>query len=145
MYRDDLVSKLEEVALGMRKARTRIFEANGLHSGQARVISALLEYGDLSQADIGRLLDVSGPTTKKLVDNLCDSKLVRLSASGSDKRLNIVSLTKAGRTKAPIVKECNREIGLIASKGMSEPEIIMTGLLLARLSENFKDDADSSA
>ena len=128
----------------MRKARTRVFERNGLRSGQVRVLSALLEYGDLSQADIGRLLDISGPTTKKLVDNLNKRELVGISLSGTDRRVNIVSLTKEGRSLAPLVKECNRQIGDIASKGMSEPEIIMTGMLLARISENFKDDSDDS-
>ena len=144
MFRDDLVRKLEEVALGMRKARTRVFERNGLHSGQVRVLSALFEYGDLSQADIGRLLDISGPTAKKLVDNLQEAGLVKFLVSGNDKRINIVSLTIPGRDQAPVVRDCNEQIGDIASKGMSEPEIIMTGLLLARLSENFKDDSDNS-
>ena len=144
MYKSELVLKLEEVALGMRKARTRVFERNGLRSGQVRVLSVLTEYGNLSQADIGRLLDVSGPTVKKLVGNLAESGLVVLSHSDKDKRINIVSLTKEGRDQEPVVKRCNSEIGGIAAKGFSEPEIIMTGMLLARISANLKDDSDNT-
>ena len=144
MFREELVSRLEEVALAMRKARTRVFERSGLHSGQVRVLSALIEYGELSQADIGRLLDISGPTVKKLIENLLEEELVSLSASGSDRRINIVSLTRKGRAHEPVIKKCNREIGGAASAGMSEPEIIMTGLLLARISENLKEDSERS-
>ncbi|NNE65973.1 MAG: MarR family transcriptional regulator [Pyrinomonadaceae bacterium] len=142
MFREELVSKLEEVALAMRKARTRVFKASGLHSGQVRVLSVLIEYGDLSQADIGRLLDISGPTVKKLIENLVDDGLVSLSLSKKDKRINVVSLTGPGRKKEPIIKKCNAEIGAAASAGMSEPEIIMTGLLLGRLSENLKEHSE---
>ena len=99
MYRKDLIRKLEEVALGMRKARTRVFEKHGLGAGQARVLGALYEYGPLSQADIGRLLDISGPTVKRQVENLRQAGMVTMTESGSDKRLSIVSVTRLGNTR----------------------------------------------
>ena len=142
MFRDDLIRKLEEVSLGIRKARTRVFEENGLGSGQARVLGALFEYGPLSQADIGRLLDVTGPTVKRQVENLHEAGFVRLAESGSDRRLNIVSLTNKGKRQEDTIKQCNEELVKIVASGMSEPEIIMTGLLLARISENLKLEQD---
>ena len=145
MFKDELIQKLEEVALGMTKARTRVYEERGLRSGQARVLSALFEYGDLSQADIGRVIDIAGPTVKKLVENLEASGFIKLSASKKDKRLIIVSLTKEGRKREPIVKECFSELADIATGGMSEPEIIMTGMLLARIDENLKSASGTAS
>lgn len=145
MYREDLIRKLEEVSLGMRKARTRVFERNGLRSGQAKVLAALFEYGELSQTDIGKLLDVSGPTVNKQVQNLIAAGLVELAESGADKRLNIVTVTKTGRKNEAIIKQCNLELGKVVSEGLSEPEIIMTGMLLATISENLKNDQENDS
>ena len=142
MFREDLIRKLEEVSLGIRKARTRVFEEHGLGSGQARVLAALFEFGPLSQADIGRLLDITGPTVKRQVENLIDAGIVKVAESGNDKRLNIVSLTDKGKKQEDTLKTCNTELVKIVAAGMSEPEIIMTGLLLARISENLKIDQD---
>ncbi len=139
-----MIQKLEEVALGMKKARTRVYADHGLRSGQARVLSALFEYGDLSQADIGRVIDIAGPTVKKLVENLESSGLVKLTASNKDKRLIIVSLTGKGRKQEPVVKKCFSELADTTTRGMSEPEIIMTGMLLARIDENLKAAAGGS-
>ncbi len=143
MFREDLIRKLEEVSLGMRKARTRVFERNGLRAGQARVLAALFEYGELSQTDIGKLLDISGPTVNKQVQNLVAAGLVELAESGSDKRLNIVSLTGAGRKNEAVIRSCNEELGGVVCEGLTEPEIIMTGMLLATISENLKSDQDN--
>lgn len=143
MFREDLIRNLEEVSLGMRKARTRVFERNGLRAGQARVLAALFEYGELSQTDIGKLLDISGPTVNKQVQNLVTAGLVELTESGSDKRLNIVSLTAAGRKNESVIRSCNDELGRIVSEGLTEPEIIMTGMLLATISENLKSDQEN--
>ncbi len=142
MYRDHLIRKLEEVALGMHKIRTRIYAQNGLQAGQVRVLSSLFEHGSMSQADICRLHDISGPTVKKLVSNLESAGFVTVAESGSDKRLRIVSLTQAGKSQEPTVEACTREIAEAAAAGLSEPEIIMTGLLLAKVAENLRDSAD---
>jgi DNA-binding MarR family transcriptional regulator len=147
MFKDELISKLEEVALGMRKARTRVFDGKGFGAGQARVLSALFEYGKLSQADIGRIVDIAGPTVKKLVENLLEKGFIKVRASGKDRRINIVALTPKGKKLEPIVNECIEELSGIVTDGFSEPEIIMTGMLLARINENLKlaDDADQRA
>lgn len=142
MYRDHLIRKLEEVALGMRKIRTRVYAEKGLQAGQVRVLSSLFEHGSMSQADICRLHDIAGPTVKKLVSNLVTAGFVSVAESGSDKRLRIVSLTDAGRKQEPIVEACTREMSIEAASGLSEPEIIMTGMLLAKISENLRNAAN---
>ena len=69
---------------------------------------------------------------------------ISLTESGADRRLNMVALTKGGRKKEKLIKRCNAEIGSIVNKGLSEPEIIMTGLLLTRISENLRHDQENS-
>jgi len=142
MFREELISKLEEVALGMRKARTRVFSKSGLGSGQARVLSTLFEYGELSQADIGRIVDIAGPTVKKLVSNLSAKGLIKISESGKDRRMNVVALTKAGKAQKELIDAAIKEIESIVIAGLSEPEIIMTGMLLSRIDENLKNSGD---
>lgn len=145
MYRDHLIRKLEEVALGMRKIRTRVYAEKGLQAGQVRVLSSLFEHGSISQADIGRLHDISGPTVKKLVSNLVSTGFVKVSESNTDRRLRIVSLTPAGQKQEPIVEACSREMAIEAAAGLSEPEIIMTGMLLAKIGENLRNAASPDA
>jgi len=142
MYRDHLINKLEEVALAMRKLRTRVYAGKGLQAGQVRVLSSLFEHGSMSQADIGRLHDISGPTVKKLVSNLVKTGFVEVAESGSDRRLRIVSLTGLGKEQKSVVESATREMAIEAAKGLSEPEIIMTGMLLAKIGENLRDAAN---
>lgn len=142
MFRKDLIARLEEVALGIQKARTRIYADKGLHAGQARVISALLEYGDLSQADLARLIDIAAPTVKRLIEGLQKNSLVKLQTSGKDRRIQVVSLTRKGRAQSKVLKECTNELAQLVCQEFSEPEIIMTGLLMTRISENLKSEKE---
>ena len=138
MYRDTLIARLEEVSLGIQKARTRIYSEKGLHAGQARVISALLEYGDLSQADLARLIDIAAPTVKRLVEGLKKSGFVELETSGQDRRIQFVRLTKSGKAQSRVLEKCTEELAEVVCSQFSEAEIIMTGLLMTRISENLK-------
>ncbi|MEZ5306990.1 MAG: MarR family winged helix-turn-helix transcriptional regulator [Pyrinomonadaceae bacterium] len=145
MFKDELLLKLDEVALGVRKARAQVFAERGIAPGQARVVATLIEYGDLSQADLGRVIDIAPPTVKKLVENLIGSGLVATRPSEDDRRIVIVSLTEAGRKLEKTLGQCSRKLCEIVVRGMSEPEIIMTALLLARINENLKTEFDGGS
>lgn len=76
------------------------------------VLSALQEYGPLSQADIGRILGLDRNNVNGIVVRLEADESVRRSSDPADRRRNIVTITAGGaerlddlRTQADAVQD----------------------------------------
>jgi DNA-binding MarR family transcriptional regulator len=61
------------------------------------VLAALEEYGDLSQAELGRRLGLDRNNVNGIVTRLEDQAHIGRHTDPSDRRRNIVALTEAGR------------------------------------------------
>ena len=70
-----------------------------LTPGQLGVLEALLEFGPLSQRELGRKLFRSDPNMTTVVDNLEKGRLVRRDRSTEDRRIVLVSMTPNGRRR----------------------------------------------
>lgn len=73
--------------------------AAGMTQAQLAVLEALFHLGPMSQRDIGRKLLRSNPNVTAVIGNLERDGLVTRVRSTTDRRVVVVSLTAAGRTK----------------------------------------------
>jgi len=62
------------------------------------VLAALEEYGELSQADLGRRLGLDRNDVNAVVNRLQASRCVTRQVDPADRRRNVVGLTDTGRT-----------------------------------------------
>jgi Transcriptional regulators len=73
------------------------FSATGARGYHYRVLSALAEFGPLSQADLGRRIDVDRSDIVTAVNELAAAGQVERKPDPADGRRNLVTITPAGR------------------------------------------------
>ena len=102
-----LVSALRRVAerptwlLSRANARahgilTDAFGAEGVRGYHFRVLAALDQYGPASQADLGRSTGIDRSDIVAALDELVERRLVQRKPDASDRRRNVITLTKRG-------------------------------------------------
>ncbi len=72
----------------------------GIHFGQARVLSALMHHGELTQKMIAKGLDIKPATVTNMVKKMEASRLIDRRRDENDDRIIIVALTSKGRAAA---------------------------------------------
>lgn len=75
-------------------------DKGGIHFGQARVLTALMEQGELTQRMIGEGLDIKPATVTNMVKRMEASKLIERRRDVNDDRIIIVTLTAKGKKAA---------------------------------------------
>ena len=102
------MSPLERVAdrptwlLGRANARAQAlladaFASEGLRGYHYRVLAALDQYGSGSQADVGRETGIDRSDVVATLNDLLASGFVRRKPDVTDRRRNVVSITRRGR------------------------------------------------
>jgi len=76
----------------LRKA----FEIEGVRGYHFRVLAALEQYGESSQADVGRNTGIDGSDVVATLDDLVNWGYARRDPDPADRRRNLVNLTEAG-------------------------------------------------
>ncbi|MCW8801311.1 MAG: MarR family transcriptional regulator [Desulfobacter sp.] len=75
-------------------------DKGGIHFGQARVLTALMEHKELTQRMIGEGLDIKPATVTNMVKRMEASKLIERRRDINDDRIIIVTLTAKGKKAA---------------------------------------------
>lgn len=83
-----------------RLAESQVHRPRGLSWSAFKVLFILWMIGDLEQHRVALLADTSRATTSAIVKSLAKSGLVVQSPLESDKRTNILALTRSGRDMA---------------------------------------------
>ena len=88
------------VVLGQRSqaAFEEAIEALSLKPIHYDYLATLAELGAMSQRDLARVLEVDAARIVSLTDTLEERELVTRTVDPSDRRRNLLALTKAGRT-----------------------------------------------
>lgn len=73
------------------------FAAGGSRPYHYRVLLALAEHGPASQAEVGRVSGIDRSDVTAALDVLCDAGFAVRTPDGTDRRRNVVSLTREGR------------------------------------------------
>ncbi|WP_187254608.1 MarR family winged helix-turn-helix transcriptional regulator [Alkalicoccus halolimnae] len=82
----------------LHNEHNRSLAAHGLTRSQVKVLYLLQSYGLQSQAQLQKQLFIQGSTMNGLLESLLKSELVEKTASRSDRRQKLISLTEKGRT-----------------------------------------------
>ncbi len=86
------------------------------------VMKNVYERGAMKQNELAELLFKDNPTLTRIIDLLCDKKLVDRKPNPADRRSFSIELTKDGRKKVEQLKPKIADIRLQAWNGLSEKD-----------------------
>jgi DNA-binding MarR family transcriptional regulator len=127
----------EVVRLQLRVYNGR-FRATGLNQSQVAALIHLDRVEELSQTDLADRLGMMKAATGTLIDGLEGKGLVERTRSREDRRLQLVSITDAGRRVVDEVDRMGETLGIGLREGISREERTQLVSILQRLRENLR-------
>jgi DNA-binding MarR family transcriptional regulator len=128
---------VEVVRLQLRVYNQR-FRATGLNQSQVSALVHLDRVEELSQTDLAARLGVQKAAAGTLIDGLEGKDLVERRRSREDRRLQLVSITDAGRRVVEQVDQLAEALGTEYRRGISRDERLALVSVLQRLRENLR-------
>jgi DNA-binding MarR family transcriptional regulator len=107
----------------------------GLTPSQAEILSVLSEQGDLTLAEVGRLIVCETGSPSRVVDLLVKRNLVRREPGTTDRRVVHLSLTPQGRDLMETVIKAEHALNTAMLQVLSPPERRTLVTLLRRMLE----------
>ena len=134
---DILVGKISGA---INRAFLRAFVAEGIEitTEQWSVLACLWKKDGVTQQDLCNLTAKDKPSMTRLIDKLEKAKLVVRVSGQSDRRINLIQLTKAG---AELEEKANNLVQEVANKtlnGISEDELNNGRIVLKKIMANLK-------
>jgi len=126
----------EVVRLQLRVYNQR-FRATGLSQSQVTALVHLDRVEELSQTDLAKRLGMQKAAAGSLIDGLEGKGLVERRRSREDRRLQLVSITDAGRDLVDQVDHMAEDLGKAYRRGISRDERRQLVSILQRLRENL--------
>jgi DNA-binding MarR family transcriptional regulator len=84
------------------------------------VLRHLYEKGQMTQTELAALMFKDNPTLTRILDLLCEKKLVLRTVHPQDRRSFMVALTRSGRKKTEQLKPRVKDVRLKAWEGLTE-------------------------
>jgi MarR family transcriptional regulator, transcriptional regulator for hemolysin len=109
----------------------------GFAPGQIATVLALQEHGELSQADLARLVGVEQPTMAATLTRMERDGLLARSPDPTDARRSLLRLTPLARRRLPAVQRARLAAHEEALAGLSERERAQLERLVGRVVENL--------
>jgi MarR family transcriptional regulator for hemolysin len=136
----------EVVRLQLRVYNQR-FRATGLNQSQVTALVHLDRVEELSQTDLASRLGMRKAAAGTLIEGLEGKGLVERRRSREDRRLQLVSITDAGREVVDEVDHMAEGLGTEYRRGISRDERVQLVSVLRRLRENLRrmDTPDEEA
>ena len=128
--RREILFQLSDVARAMRTYIDQCARRHGMTRAQWGVLVRLEREEGMMQAEMAESLEIQPISLARLIDRLCDQKLVERRPHPSDRRANRLYLTPKGRATLERLVPLGRQISadVLASFGETE-----TGELLEQL------------
>ncbi len=127
----------EVVRLQMRVYNQR-FRATGLKQSQVTALIHLDRIEELSQTELADRLGMRKAATGTLIEGLEDKGLLERRRSQEDRRLQLVSITDAGRQVVDEVDHMAEELGTEYRRGITRSERRQLVSVLQRLRDNLR-------
>jgi DNA-binding MarR family transcriptional regulator len=129
---------LTEVARLQIRVYNRMFRETGLNQSQVTALIHLDRVEELSQTDLAHRLGIGKAATGTLIDGLEGKGLVERARSQSDRRLQLVSITDAGRSIVTEIDEMAADLGTRYRQSISRAERTQLVSILQRLRANLR-------
>lgn len=136
--RREILFELSDVARAMRTYIDQRARAHGMTRAQWAVLSRIERHEGLNQAELAEALEIQPISLVRLIDRLCTQGLVERRAHATDRRVNLLHLTDAGRDRLQAMSPLGREISLEAMDGMNEAAVAALLETLLRVKANIK-------
>jgi DNA-binding MarR family transcriptional regulator len=134
----------EVVRLQLRVYNGR-FRATGLNQSQVAALIHLDRVEELSQTDLATRLGMRKAAAGTLIDGLEGKGLVERARSRDDRRLQLVSITDAGRRIVDEVDHMAEQLGTGLREGITREERAQLVSILQRLRANLREMEKSAA
>jgi len=143
---DGVISPLiPTLARAHRATSQELLQGTGLSAGQELLVMRLFDRPAQSQADLTRWLGVEPPTTAKMLARMEKAGFVERARSETDRRVTLVSLTRAGRALHKRVSTVWDDLEHVTTAGLAESEVQELERLLRRVISNLLDDQEAPA
>ncbi|MGN6665775.1 MAG: MarR family winged helix-turn-helix transcriptional regulator [Trinickia sp.] len=109
----------------------------GLTRAQSRVLAYLTWKGEMNQARLAELLEITPISLTRLLDRMESYGWVERVASGEDRRAFVIRLTRKARAIFPRVLKVGDEVAEEGLRGLSVAERETLIRLLQRVRNNF--------
>lgn len=136
--RREILFQLSDVARAMRTHVDQCVRHHGMTRAQWGVLLRLERREGMTQADMAEALEIQPISLVRLVDRLCDQKLVERRPHPHDRRANLLYLTAKGRATLARLVPLGRKISsdLLASFDEAQAGQLLKQLL--RIKDNIK-------
>jgi len=122
----------------MRAAKTAFHRRVGISEARLHVLGTLYLFGELSQAELQRRLDVDGAAVTRQVKQLEAEGLLSRRADPADNRFTLVMLTPEGKEKLREVARTAREFFATILEGVSEDDLACVRRAMVRVRANLE-------
>ena len=136
--RREILFEMSDVARAMRTYIDQRARAHGMTRAQWSVLSRIERQEGLNQAELAEVLEIQPISLVRLIDRLCQQGLVERRAHATDRRVNLLHLTGAGRDRLQAMSPLGREISLEAMHGLSDSDVVALLETLVRIKANIK-------
>jgi MarR family transcriptional regulator for hemolysin len=142
MKRPDPSRQLEFLLTEVVRLQLRVynhrFRATGLNQSQVTALVHLDRVEELSQTDLASRLGMRKAAAGTLIEGLEGKGLVERRRSREDRRVQLVSITDAGREVVDRVDHMAEDLGTAYRRGISRDERLQLVSVLRRLRENLR-------
>ena len=142
MKRRDPAQQLEFLLAEVVRLQLRVyngrFRATGLNQSQVTALIHLDRVEELTQTDLAARLGMKKAALGTLIDGLEGKGLVERERGRTDRRLQLVSITDAGREVVGEVDEMAEILGTALRQGITRDERTQLVSILQRLRENLR-------
>jgi MarR family transcriptional regulator for hemolysin len=129
----EVLLALVETSRHLRHFIDRRAQRQGLTGAQLRVLSRLRRHEGMTQSDLAAELEMTPMSVGGLIDKLAGSGLVERRRDATDRRVNRVYLTMAGKRVAHTIDDFREEIAGEVLAGIDEAAIAAALATLAKL------------
>lgn len=116
-----------------------------LTAEQARVIKFIAAHSNINQQFIANKLDKERPAVTKLIDGLQKKGYVQRVADATDRRNNLLELTKLGKSIHLQIIPILEEIFSTASKGVQDAEFAVFERVIKQIKCNIQNEIESKS
>jgi MarR family transcriptional regulator, transcriptional regulator for hemolysin len=136
--RREILFQLSDVARAMRTYIDQCARQHGMTRAQWGALMRLERQEGMTQAEMAESLEIQPISLVRLIDRLCDNKLVERRPHPSDRRANRLYLTSKGRATLARLVPLGREISshVLASFNETEAGELLENLL--RIKSNIR-------
>jgi DNA-binding MarR family transcriptional regulator len=139
--RREILFQLIDLARALRTLIDQRAREHGMTRAQWAVLARLERQEGMTQAEMAESLEIQPISLMRLIDRLCEQKLVERCPHESDRRANRLYLTARGRSTLELLVPLGREISgeVLASFGDREASELLETLL--RIKANIRSAA----